>query len=208
MSTIPKSLTTLIDRLHRLPGIGPRSAERLTYHLLRGSSEDAAELARALLAIHQEVKICANCYNFTEEELCGVCRDASREKHQIMVVEEPLDVVAIEKTGRYRGVFHVLGGVIDPIRGIGADEIRVNELTKRIETIKNQSLPDAIEIILATNPSTEGETTAVVIRKVLRETFGDVLTITRIARGLPVGGDIDYADPVTLLRSLEGRMEY
>ncbi len=208
MAAVPKSITRLIDLLKRLPGIGPRSAERLTYHLLRMQKEDVLQLADALIAIKEEVKTCRECYNFADTELCPICSDTSRTHLQIMVVEEPLDVTALEKTMRFKGVYHVLGGVIDPIAGIGTDEIRINELVERIKKARLNDSSGDLEVIIATNPSTEGEMTAVIIRKILRKEFGEELNITRIARGLPVGGDVDYADPITLMRSLEGRTKY
>ncbi len=208
MATVPKSITRLIDLLKRLPGIGPRSAERLTYHLLRMQKEDVKQLADALIAIKEKVRTCNECYNFSDSDLCSICSDSSRSHLQIMIVEEPLDVTALEKTMRFKGVYHVLGGVIDPIAGIGTDEIRINELVARIKKALEQNSKNQLEIIIATNPSTEGEMTAVIIRKILRKEFGDDLNITRIARGLPVGGDVDYADPITLMRSLEGRTQY
>ena len=208
MSYIPKALLDLIDHLKRLPGIGPRTAERLGYHLFRMPAADIERIASLIGQLKNNVLICGVCFNLSENSTCGVCDDPKRDKHQIMVVEEPLDVVAIEKTHRYQGKFHVLGGVLDPLRGVGADELRVRELIERMRGFLGNDA--GLEIIFATNPSTEGETTALYLRNLIRETFlaHPKLKLTRIARGLPVGGDVEFADPITLSRSFEGRVDY
>lgn len=205
---LPEPITHTIEHLQSLPGIGPRSAERLTYFFLRMPSERVLDLAESLRRLKSEIQICRECFNFSEEERCPICRDPQRDRRLLMVVEEPLDVVAVEKSGKYAGLYHVLGGVIDPVRGIGAGELRVTELIVRLKRLADDS-GQSVEVIMATNPSTEGETTAAYLKKILQEQLlADSITITRIARGLPVGGDLEYADPVTLSRSLEGRREY
>lgn len=208
MSYIPKALLDLIDYLKRLPGIGPRTAERLGYHIFRMPVAEVRTLAKLIGQLSVNVMVCNTCFNLAESNSCGVCSDVKRDKGQIMVVEEPLDVVAIEKTRRYQGTYHVLGGVLDPLRGVGADELRVQELIMRMRDALDNDKD--LEIILATNPSTEGETTALYLRNLIRESFSSPakLKLTRIARGLPVGGDVEFADPITLSRSFEGRVDY
>ncbi|MCA9391911.1 recombination protein RecR [candidate division WWE3 bacterium] len=207
MRTIPASVDKLIEQLKRLPGIGPRSAERLTFYLLRMPQDEVVELAMDINNARMNSSVCEECFTISEGRLCPVCQNTFRNRSQIMVVEEPLDMLAIEKTGRYEGVYHVLGGVIDPVRGIGAEELNVKELINRVAGYLGNY--DSIEVILATNPSTEGETTALYLRKVMKDVQDyDRVRLTRIARGLPVGGDVEYADPITLQRALEGRDEY
>ena len=198
MNVIPKSVQDLIDELAKLPGVGPKTAQRLTFFLLRGSAENIRVLGEAVLNLKKNIKYCSVCCNLTDEEICRVCQDDSRDSEIICVVSEPLDVVAFEKTG-YRGSYHVLGGIISPVEGIGPDDLFIKEL---LERIKN---PELKEIIFATNPDLEGETTALYIQRLIQP---QQVKITRIARGLPVGGDLEYADEVTLTRSLEGRLEY
>lgn len=205
---VAKPIARVIEALQSLPGIGPRSAERLAYHLWRLPQEEVEQMADDLRNLKSMTVSCRECYNISESELCWVCEDRGREHTLLMVVEEPLDVSAMERTGKFNGLYHVLGGVINPIRGIGPDELRAYELIDRIQRRLEQGA-DAIEVVLATNPSTEGETTAIYLRKMLIERFpGQPIKITRIARGLPVGSDLEYADPMTLSRSLEGRVEY
>ena len=205
---IAKPIARIIESLQSLPGIGPRSAERLAYYLWREPEEEVNKLADALRDLKANTFSCKECFNLAEGELCWVCNDPARNGRVILVVEEPLDVMALERTGKYTGVYHVLGGVIDPIRGIGPDELRVYELMDRVDR-KLKEDGDTLEIILATNPSTEGETSAIYLRKILQERFPSApLKVTRIARGLPVGGDLEFADPMTLSRSLEGRIDY
>jgi recombination protein RecR len=200
-------LFKLINSLQKLPSIGPRSAERLAYFMLKMPNEEVFSLAEALTDLKNKVHFCKDCFNITSEELCDICGDPVRDRAIIMVVEEPLDVLALEKTGKYKGIYHVLGGVVDPIKGIGVEEIRVKELLDRLRTLARDD--EALEIILATNPSTEGETTAVYIKKLIEnENLGEKIRVTRIARGLPIGADLEYADPMTLMRSLEGRRDY
>lgn len=199
MQIIPESVAKLIEEFSKLPGVGPRSAERLTFYLLRGDQAAADRLGRAVSELHLNVKQCQTCFNLSDDITCVVCQQAGRDQEVVAVVEEPLDVVAIEKTGLYKGLYHVLGGVISPIDGIGPDRLQIDSLQRRI---KNGGIQ---EVILATNPSTEGETTAMYIRRQLQDTS---VKVTRLARGLPVGGDLEYADQITLGRALEGRQAF
>lgn len=194
---IPASVTRLIDEFSRLPGIGPKTAARLTYYLLRSPDELALSLAEALRHLKELTRYCSICYNITEQDPCAICADEQRDSSLICVVEEPLDVIAIERTGRYQGLYHVLHGAINPMEGIGPDQLRIKELLARIEK------GPVREVILATNVSLEGDATAMYIRQRLH---GRV-RLTRLARGLPVGGDLEYADSVTLSDALEGRRE-
>lgn len=198
IQTVPEPVTRLIDELSRLPGIGPKTASRLTFFLLRGSNEQATALADALRDLKARMRFCGICFNITEASPCAVCKSEERTHKVICVVEEPLDVLAIERTRHYQGVYHVLHGAISPMEGIGPDDLRIRELVARVAegTVE--------EIILATNPSLEGENTAAFIRKKLAP-FST--RVTRLARGLPVGGDLEYADEITLIRALEGRGE-
>jgi len=198
MNVIPKSIQDLIDELAKLPGVGPKTAQRLTFYLLRGSEDNLNHLGSAVLSLKKGIKYCSVCCNFTDEEICRVCRDRDRDDEIICVVSEPLDVVAFEKTG-FRGTYHVLGGIISPVEGVGPEDLFIKEL---IDRLKNSKVS---EIILATNPNLEGETTALYLQRLIQPLD---IKITRIARGLPVGGDLEYADEVTLTRSIEGRREY
>ena len=186
----------LIDELGRLPGVGPKSAQRIAFHLLKLPKEDALRLARAVVEVKDRIGFCAQCCNVAEGELCGICSDSRRDPKVICVVEEPRDVVAIEKTLEFKGLYHVLQGAISPIEGIGLDQLRVKELLNRL---KEQEVE---EIILATNPNLEGEATAMALSRLLKP-IG--VRVTRPASGLPVGGDLEYADELTLGRALEGR---
>jgi recombination protein RecR len=188
----------LIDELGRLPGIGPKSAQRIAFHLLKLESQDALRLARAITEVKDKVSFCATCFNVAEGDLCGICADSRRDATVVCVVEEPRDLVAVEKTGEFAGRYHVLQGAISPIEGVGPDQLRVRELLARIER-------EGIgEVILCTNPNLEGEATAMYLGRLLKP-LG--ITVTRIASGLPVGGDLEYADELTLGRALEGRRE-
>jgi recombination protein RecR len=188
----------LIDQLGRLPGVGPKSAQRIAFYLLKLSKDDALRLATAISEVKERVSFCRRCFNVSEGEECELCRDPRREPGVLCVVEEPRDVVAIEKTQEYRGRYHVLQGAISPIEGIGPEQLRVKELLTRLE-------PEAVtEVILCTNPNIEGEATAMYLARLLRP-LG--VRVTRIASGLPVGGDLEYADELTLGRALEGRRE-
>jgi recombination protein RecR len=186
----------LIDELGRLPGIGPKSAQRIAFHLLKLSKEDALRLARAIAEAKDRVAWCTQCFNISEGELCGICADTRRDATVLCVVEEPRDIVSVERTGEYRGRYHVLQGAINPIEGVGPDQLRVKELLVRLEDEGVQ------EVILCTNPNIEGEATALYLGRLLKP-IG--ITVTRIASGLPVGGDLEYADELTLGRALEGR---
>ena len=189
---------TLIDELGRLPGVGPKSAQRIAFYLLKLPKDDAVRLATAITEAKDRVSFCRRCFNVTEGEECGICRDDRRDPHVVCVVEEPRDVVAVEKTREFRGRYHVLQGAISPLDGIGPDQLRVKELLRRIE-------PEEItEVILCTNPNIEGEATAMYLARLLKP-LG--IRTTRIASGLPVGGDLEYADELTLGRALEGRRQ-
>jgi len=198
MAGLIAPVARLIEEFSKLPGVGTKTAQRLTYHVLRASTEDARAFAAALVAIKENVAYCSVCCNITEAGVdpCDICADPRREANRICVVEEPLDVLAIERTGEFRGRYHVLHGAISPIDGIGPERLRVRELIGRVES------GDVAEVILATNPNLEGEATAMYLADMLAP---HVAEVTRIARGLPVGGDLEYADDVTLIRSLQGR---
>ncbi len=198
MSIYDGPVQSLIDELGRLPGIGPKSAQRIAYHLLKVDAEDARRLARAITEAKERVSWCRRCFNYAEGDLCTFCRDERRDAHLVCVVEEPRDIVAIERTGEFKGRYHVLQGAISPIEGIGPEQLRVKELLGRVND------EGITEIILATNPNIEGEATAMYLARILKP-LG--VRVTRIASGLPVGGDLEYADEVTLGRALEGRRE-
>ena len=195
----PTAVTDLIDELKRLPGIGQKTAERLSFFLMRGKIEQAKKLATAIQNLKDKIVLCSTCHGITEADPCDICSDTTRDHSQICVVEEPHDVYVMENMGYFKGVYHVLMGVISPLDGIGPDDLNIEGLKEKV------SQSGIKEVILATNPDMEGESTAVYISKVLKP-FPEV-KVTRIARGLPVGSDIEYADSVTLLKSLEGRME-
>ncbi|OGY25273.1 MAG: recombination protein RecR [Candidatus Woykebacteria bacterium RBG_16_43_9] len=196
---LPKSVAALISELEKLPGIGPKTAERLTYHLLNAPKENSEALASAVSELKDKTVICTTCYNIAEVNPCEICNAQARDKSMIMVVEDPLDILALEKSRSYDGQYHVLGGYIAPLQGIGPEHLRIKELFPRLKNGKVR------EVILATNPSVEGESTAMYLQKLISPLK---LKITRIARGLPVGADIEYADEVTLSRAIEGRREY
>ncbi|HEC33462.1 MAG TPA: recombination protein RecR [Chloroflexi bacterium] len=198
MSGVPPSVTRLIETLSELPGIGPKTASRLTYFLLRGESELPLRLAELLRDLKERTRLCSVCYNITEQDPCPICGDPTRDRSTICVVEEPLDVLALEKTQQYRGLYHVLHGALAPMEGIFAENLRIAELLRRVREGAVQ------EIILATNPTGEGDYTAAYLLSKLRP-LG--VRITRLGRGLPVGGDLEYADQVTLTNALEGRQE-
>ena len=199
MDTTPRAVTRLIEEFHRLPGIGPKTAQRLTFFLLRAPKEHALSLAEAVAQLKDRIVTCSICQNIAEENPCAICRDEARDRSMVCVVEEPLDVLALERTREYRGLYHVLHGAISPLEGIGPEDLRVQELLARI-----QRGPGIQEIILATNPNLEGEATAMYLERLIKP-LG--IKLTRLARGLPVGGDLEYADEVTLTRALEGRRE-
>jgi recombination protein RecR len=191
----------LVEAFGRLPGIGPKTAQRLTYYILRAQDQEARTLAAALIAVKEQVRLCERCFNFSDAALCAVCSDVGRDQRRVCVVEEPLDLLAIERTGEFRGLYHVLHGAISPIDGIGPDRLRIRELLERAERARDEG-ERWEEVILATNPTLEGEATAMYVAERLDGLAGSV---TRIARGIPVGGDLEYADDVTLIRSLQGR---
>ena len=191
----------LIEAFARLPGVGPKTAQRLTYHLLRAPDTEARTLAAALVDVRDKVVFCERCFNISEAPVCFICLDPRRDQRRICVVEEPLDVLALERTGELKGLYHVLHGAISPIDGIGPDRLRIRELLARADAAKAAGAPFE-EVIIATNPTLEGEATAMYLAERLE---GTVDVVTRIARGIPVGGDLEYADEVTLIRALQGR---
>ena len=195
-ATYAPAVQSLIDELGRLPGVGPKSAQRIAFHLLKLPIEDADRLANAIREAKAKVRFCARCFNVAEQELCGICSDPRRDGHVICVVEEARDIVALEKTGEFTGRYHVLLGAISPIEGIGPEQLKVRELLGRLG---DESIT---EVILCTNPNVEGEATAMYLARLLKP-LG--LTVSRLASGLPVGGDLEYADELTLGRALEGR---
>ncbi|HIP96839.1 MAG TPA: recombination protein RecR [Anaerolineae bacterium] len=198
MQITPEPVTRLIEEFSRLPGIGPKTASRLTFYLLRSPAEQTMALAEAIRQLKERISFCEVCYNITEASPCPICRDEHRDRTQICVVEEPLDVLALERTRAYHGLYHVLHGAISPVEGIGPDDLRIAELLDRLRG------GGVGEVILATNPSLEGEATAMYLERRLAPL--DV-RVTRLARGLPVGGDLEYADEITLARAIEGRQE-
>jgi recombination protein RecR len=191
-------LQSLVDELGRLPGIGPKSAQRIAFHLLKVAPEDAMRLADAIVAVKERITFCPRCFNVAEGDLCAICADSRRESSQLCVVEDPRDIVSVERTQEFRGRYHVLQGALNPIEGIGPAQLRVRELFDRLE-------PEGVtEVILCTNPNLEGEATAMFLARELKP-LG--IRVTRIASGLPVGGDLEYADELTLGRALQGRRE-
>ena len=193
---MPRAVDRLIDALSRLPGIGPKTASRLTYHLLRTGEEEAVSLAEALLALHRQTIVCSQCYNISETDPCEICVDLRRDRETVCVVEEPLDVVAIENTGTYHGLYHVLHGHISPMERIGPDELRIQPLIKRLGN------GGVHEVIIATNPTLEGDATAIYLARLIQPLD---IPVTRLALGLPRGGDLEYADRMTLSEALAGR---
>ena len=191
----------LIESFARLPGIGPKTAQRLTYHLLRAPDTEARTLAAALVDVRDKVVFCELCFNISEDTLCAICQDPGRDQRRLCVVEEPLDVLALERTGEFKGRYHVLHGAISPIDGIGPERLKIRELLARADEASRDGAQFE-EVIIATNPTLEGEATAMYLAERLESVVGSV---TRIARGLPVGGDLEYADEVTLIRALQGR---
>ncbi|MDN5806847.1 MAG: recombination mediator RecR [Brevibacterium sp.] len=192
------ALQDLVEEFGKLPGIGPKSAQRLAFHILQSESADVSSLAQALTEVKKRVRFCDICGNVSEETECTVCQDPRRDRSMICVVEEPKDVVAIERTREYRGLYHVLGGAIDPMAGVGPDNLRIKELMSRLQN------GEVKECVIATDPNLEGEATATYLVRLL-STIG--VTVTRLASGLPVGGDLEYADEVTLGRAFSGRRE-
>lgn len=206
MSHLPKSVQKLIDEFAKLPGIGPKTANRLTFYLLTKPEDDLQVFGEALTKLKQQLVQCRRCFNISSDDPCPICGDPKRDQNLIMVVEEPLDVIALEKTG-FSGVYHVLGGVISPIDGIGPEDLRIRQLADRLKSSRSIK-----EVVLATDPSLEGEATALYIASQISQfkqqnKVNKNLSVTRLARGLPVGGDLEYADELTLTRALEGRRQ-
>lgn len=191
-------LETLVEQFEKLPGIGHKTAQRLAYHILGASKEEAEKFANAIMEAHEKIHYCKVCCNLTDEELCPVCRNDARDKSIICVVEDPRDVFALERTNEFHATYHVLHGVISPLSGVGPDQLHIKELLARV------SDPQVKEVIMATNPTVEGEATAMYISRLLKP-MG--IRVTRLAYGIPVGGDLEYADEVTLYRAIEGRRE-
>ncbi|KKP56991.1 MAG: Recombination protein RecR [candidate division WS6 bacterium GW2011_GWF2_33_92] len=203
MSVLPHSVEKVINEFSKLPGVGPKSAARMTYHYLRSPNKDASKLGEALIQMDENTKFCSKCFNVTDLEICNICSSSLRDSSKICIVEEPLDVVAFENSGVFNGVYFVLGGVISPADGIGASELRFDELQKRIKELMEES-----EVIVATNPSLEGEATASYILDMFNSEVKDSkIQITRLAMGLPTGADLEYADRLTLKKALEGRRD-
>ena len=198
-NVLPQPVRQLIDEFARLPGIGPKSASRLTFYLLRAANDQAIELAEALQDLKQRTQFCSVCFNITENDPCLICEDETRDERLLCVVEEPLDVLAIERSRAFNGRYHVLHGAISPVEGIGPEDLKVDELIRRVQQ------GEFVEVILATNPTLEGESTALYLQRRLADTG---VRLTRLARGLPVGGDLEYTDEITLGRALEGRQEF
>jgi recombination protein RecR len=193
-----RSVTHLIEELMRLPGVGEKTAQRLAFHLLKTSKQEADALALAILAVKEKIRRCSQCYGITEQDLCPICSDPKRDRTLLSVVEEPADIFAFEKLREYRGVYHVLGGALSPLEGIGPEDLTITQLFTRLRQGEIQ------EVIVATNPNLEGEATAMYLSKVLKPLS---VKVTRLAHGLPIGSALEYADEVTLLKSLEGRRE-
>ena len=198
MAFYPEPVARLIEALQRLPGIGPKTAQRLTFFLLKRPIAEVRELSESLMAVKEQIVACRTCFNVTDQDPCRICADPNRDDRVLCIVEEPNDLLAMERTGEFRGRYHVLLGALSPLDGVGPDDLKIRELLTRLES------GGTTEVILATNPNVEGEATALYLAKLLRP-LG--VRITRIARGLPVGGDLEYADQVTLSKALEGRRE-
>ena len=195
MQTTVEPVARLIEQLAKLPGVGPKTAQRLTFHLLRLPAESARSLAEAIVRVKEEVVFCSSCLNITDKDPCAICASETRDRSLICVVEEPLDVLALERTREFKGLYHVLHGAISPVEGVGPDDLKIAELLRRLNG-------EVKEVILATNPNVEGEATAMYLARSIQP-LG--VKLSRLARGLPMGGDLEYADEVTLARALEGR---
>jgi len=198
MALYIKSVENLINEFRKLPGIGPKSAKRIVFFLLKLSHSDIVKFSRNLIEMKEKVKFCSQCYSLTEEDICHICRDQSRDRKKICIVEEVSDVIIIEKTGEYKGLYHILGGLLSPIENVGPDEIRVPRLLERVKANNIE------EVIIALNPTVEGESTAMYLKKILAP-FG--VKVTKLASGLPVGGDLEYADEITIGRAISDRRE-
>lgn len=205
MSVLPSSVENVINELSKLPGIGPKSAARMTYHYLRSPNKEASKLGRALLDMDENTVFCKSCFNVSDSEVCDICSSEKRDSSKLCIVEEPLDVVAFENSAIYEGLYFVLGGVISPAEGIGAEELRFKELRSRVKQLMEKGI---VEIIVATNPSLEGEATASYILDLFNvELKEGKIKVSRLAMGLPTGADLEYADRLTLKRALEGRRD-
>lgn len=206
MAEFPKGIKNLINAFERLPGIGPKGATRLAFYLLNTPKVYVEDLANCLIKMKTEIKICKSCFSVSEQDICSICQDSRRNKTQVCVVERAIDVMAIENMGDYKGVYHVLGGVINPLEHVGPDELKIDELVQRVKIMlaDEKYLNCSLEIILATNPTMEGEATALHIKKRLE---GLKIKISRIGSGLPIGADLEYADQATLCRALDGRRD-
>lgn len=196
-----KPLARLVSEFEKLPGIGPKSAQRLAFYVLRAPDDEARSLADAISEVKQNIRYCKVCANFTDQDICDICADSRRDRSLLCVVSEPRDLIAMEKTNEYRGVYHVLQGVISPIEGVGPDKLRIRELAERLAE------GGVREVILATNPTVEGDTTAMYLAQNVIKPLDKDVRVTRIAHGMPVGGDLDYADQATLISALEWRRE-
>lgn len=202
MRVLPKSIEDLVESISSLPGIGPKSASRIAFFLLKAPVEMSENLAESIIRSRKELRICSNCFNYSEGELCDICSNEKREPHRILVIEDALDLVAIEKTGEYLGHYHVLGGLLSPMNGVGPDEIRIEELLRRLMKLDAKK----IELIIGLNPNMEGESTALYIQKEISDRLkSKQILVTKLARGLSSGADIDYLDEYTLRKALEGR---
>lgn len=197
MHKLPKPLDDLVNALNRLPGIGRKTALRLAFHILKSESSEAAELANAIMRVKREIKLCRQCFNFSEGELCDICRNPNRNPKLICVVEDPQNIYLIEKTNEYNGLYHVLGGIISPLDGIGPEDLRIKELLNRLDGVE--------EVIVALNPSTEGEATAIYLAKLIKS-MG--INITRLARGVPLGSSLEFVDELTLSKALQARDKF
>jgi recombination protein RecR len=204
MSVLPQSVEKVINEFSKLPGVGPKTAARMTYHYLRSPNHDAKKLSEALEDMDLNVTFCKKCFNVSDKKICDICSSPTRKKEKLCVVEEPLDVIAFENSAVYDGLYFVLGGVISPAEGIGAEDLRFKELNKRVKELLDQV--DKLEIIIATNPNLEGEATASYINDMFEKQLKEgTIVISRLAMGLPTGADLEYADRLTLKRALEGR---
>jgi len=197
MSSLPASLQHLIDLLSRFPGVGRKTAQRLAFYLLKANREEAVALAKAIVDIKDRIYRCSICHNIAEEDPCKICTDSHRDRTVICVVQEPMDVLAIERTGHYRGLYHVLGGVLSPLNGIGPEDLHIDSLLRRLTDVK--------EVILAINPTRDGETTALYLAKLMKNLN---VKVTRIAQGLPVGIELEFADELTIAHAIEGRTNF
>lgn len=196
MNSLPQTLQQLATALGRLPGIGRKTATRLAFHILNSSDQESEELANTILAVKKNIRLCSNCFNFTEDDPCLICRDQRRNEKILCVVEDPQNILLIEKTNEYKGLYHVLGGVISPLDGIGPEELRIKELLKRLDKIE--------EIILALSPSTEGEATSIYLARLIKP---QNIRITRLARGIPLGSSLEFVDELTLSKAFQSRIE-